>query len=99
MPLFLRLEDNFLAAWADDEDLAIAKLSDVQYWMFGCCIVRAEESPTDCCCTMPFVGFGGGRLGLLVSVVKIGDWVRWGRGRVRCLFAFKRPEVEDKARP
>lgn len=95
VPLLPRAEEDFARAGADDEDLAVAQLGDVEEGVGGC-FVGGEQRAAGGRGAVPFVvGGGGGGLRFLEGGGKVGDGCGWGGGGPGGGFDFEGPEVED----
>lgn len=99
MPLLGGLEDDLFILGADDEDLTVAELGDVQYGVGGVVGVGAEEGAAGRGCAVPFVGFRGRCFGLLEGGLEVGDGVRFAGRGVEGVFGFEGPEVKNEAGP
>ena len=95
MPLFLRLEYDFPATRAYDENLGVSELRYVEdgvVWFF---VVGAEKRAARSCCAVPLVGLRGGLLSEFVGCLEVGDWF-WGCcSIIGCGFDFEGPEMSN----
>jgi hypothetical protein len=74
-------------------------LRHVEDGVIGRFVVRAEQGASRGCGAVPYVRLGSCLLCALVGGLEVCDRVGFGSRRVRGLFGFEGPEMEDQARP
>lgn len=75
MPLLSRFENDLFVSRTENEDLRVAKLGDIENWMSGDLVVRAQKRGTGGSGSVPLIGLRRSPLGLLEGSLEVGDGI------------------------